>query len=178
MIKSRIIAMTAVALLTLNAGGGALAQTAETQPSGEGHSQESPLFKLSEEQQARLDGLRKHHLSSLEPLEQQLIIKRAELQSQMIARNPNPDKVISLHREIGELKGKVAAEHIRFHSELEKQNLPPFMPWYEWQRHGRAFRHSHNPHDSGYAGHNWHNQHNRHGGYAQLRRPHPGGKCR
>lgn len=53
-----------------------------------------------------------------------MIMKRAELKSQMISQTPDSAKVEALHKELGELEGKLATAKIKFRADLEQQACP------------------------------------------------------
>lgn len=152
--KFKFAVMAAVALITVGAAGAASAHPSRHHDEWRGshyYNTTAPAFEWTEEQRSTFDALRKHHWSSVEPLTQQLIVKQAELQSQMIAQVPDADRITVLNREIGELNGKLAAEHIRFRSELEKQGFPGALAGCDrdYHRNGPF---------------NWHGGHKRHMG--------------
>ncbi|MBQ4132753.1 MAG: periplasmic heavy metal sensor [Desulfovibrionaceae bacterium] len=138
MMKFKVIALAAATLIILGAGSNALAQPGKHPEAPAQGGKPTPAFELSEEQRIKFNALDKHHRSSLEPLRQQLIIKRAELQSLMIGHSPDTGKIISLHRELGELHGKLTAEHIRFRNELEKYDLPRPKAFHQPHEKGRG----------------------------------------
>ena len=124
--KFKVIALSMAAVVLLGSTGIAFAQpgyhNADSNINHKGWN--GPATELTQEQITQLEQAREKHQSAVEPLRQELIVKHAELQSQMIAQKPDTGKVESLNKEIGEIKGKLASENIKFRAELEKQGLP------------------------------------------------------
>lgn len=79
---------------------------------------------LTAEQQAAAQKIFAAHLAVVQPIKQQLIVKQAELQAQMISATPNAAKVEALSKEIGGLRGKMLAERANMNAQLTKEGLP------------------------------------------------------
>ena len=123
--KFKLIALSTAAVLLLGTAGIAYAQPGH-HGGMYGREWKAQAVELSQEQMAQLDAARARHRAEVEPLHQQMIIKRAELKSEMISQNPDSGKVEALHKEIGELQGKLANAQIKHNEELAAQGLPSY----------------------------------------------------
>ncbi len=111
-----------------------LASTAAASPNLPGNSEmdgpcldpafDAPLAGLTKEQADLYRQISEKHRNAVKPVMQQMITKRAELESLMLEDNPDPAKIENISREVGGLRGKMLSEHVKFNSELEKQGLP------------------------------------------------------
>ena len=112
-----------------------LASTAAASPSLPGNSEmggppcldpafNAPTAGLTKEQADLQKQIFEKHRNAVKPFMQQMITKKAELEALMIEDDPDPVKIENLSRELGSLRGKMMAEHVKCNSELKKQGLP------------------------------------------------------
>lgn len=141
--KFKILGLAAVLCL-------ALASTATAKPGGhyggyEGPGWGGPGVQLTDEQLAQYTQMHEKHRTTIEPILQQMITKQAEFDALMIGENPDPAKVESIAKEIGNLEAKLVAERVKLYGELGQQGLP---------RHhsGKGYGHK----GFGHGGGGWH----------------------
>lgn len=81
-------------------------------------------YQLTPEQMATVQKIFTDNYAGMDATRQALTAKRAELDAQLANPNPDMDKIESLSREIGELRGKMLAARANVRSQLAKQGLP------------------------------------------------------
>ena len=62
---------------------------------------------LTAEQTAKIKELREQHLKDIKPLQDKMFSKRGELRLLWLQQNPNKDKIVSVQKEIRDLKGQL-----------------------------------------------------------------------
>lgn len=115
-----VLALTAALLL----GGQGMSYAFDGPPPPPPHKY-CPASELSPEQLKSYKELHDAFIAASLPLRQQDIIKKAELKAEMMSPAPNTEKVLRLHKELGELKGKLAVVRIKFKAECLAKGLPP-----------------------------------------------------
>ena len=81
---------------------------------------------LSKEQQTKMQNLHSEFFTATEDIRQQMIIKRAELQAEMISSKPNTAKIEALSTELGALDGKMLVERSKLNNRISAEGLPDF----------------------------------------------------
>ncbi|MBQ3059031.1 MAG: periplasmic heavy metal sensor [Desulfovibrio sp.] len=121
--KKMTLRMNALALLAVLSL--ACADFAQAKPEGD-IQKDCPRkeVSLSQEQRDAMEKLSREYFDKTLSLRQALMVKKAELEAQMISPRPDTAKVEALSREIGELRGKMTVARINFRTELEKQGIP------------------------------------------------------
>lgn len=79
---------------------------------------------LSSEQQATARKLHSETLAGTSGIREKLHAKRAELDAQLASPEPDKDKIESLSRDIGELRGKLMAARVELRAKLAKEGIP------------------------------------------------------
>ena len=79
---------------------------------------------LTQEQHDGIQKLNQDFMANTLGLRQALMVKKAELNAQLISPTPDTAKVESLSREIGELRGKLLAARLNHKAELAKLGVP------------------------------------------------------
>lgn len=82
--------------------------------------------QLTEEQDKKLTGLFEEQRLATEPVRQKLTEKEAELHLARVSEKMDEAKIVSLSREIGELRGQLSVSRIAFDEKLEKEGLARF----------------------------------------------------
>ncbi|MBQ4566532.1 MAG: periplasmic heavy metal sensor [Desulfovibrio sp.] len=144
-VSLRLGALALVAVCSL-----AFAGLAEARPdkAGDCPGQKPPL---TQEQHDGIQKLNQDFMANTLGLRQALMVKKAELNAQLISPTPDTAKVESLSREIGELRGKMLAARLNYKAELAKlgvsfKGCPVTGEGWGPRGHGRSF------HDDGCPG--------------------------
>lgn len=74
------------------------------------------VANLTPEQTTKIQAIRQAHLKDTSPLQQQLLAKKTELRAEWLSPNPDQAKILSLQKDILNLKGKLQekATNVRF----------------------------------------------------------------
>ena len=91
---------------------------------GHGYGQGYNAPALTADQQAKAQKIFATHTAAVQPIQQQMIVKQAELQAQMISATPDSSKIEALSKEIGALRGKMLSERANLNAQLTKEGLP------------------------------------------------------
>lgn len=120
--------------------------------------------QLTPEQRQQMEKIFNDNFSDMDETRQMLAAKRQALDEELRSPNPNPAKIETLSREIGELRGKMLAARVAVRSQLEKAGLPgdfygPGAPRPEKRRprgpevwHGGRSGHGHGHHNRSWRG--------------------------
>lgn len=79
---------------------------------------------MTQEQQTKAQQIMSAQYEKMAPVKQQMIVKQAELQAQMISPAPDKAKIESLAKEIGALKGKMLAARSDAVTLLKNEGVP------------------------------------------------------
>ncbi|MBD5539499.1 MAG: periplasmic heavy metal sensor [Desulfovibrio sp.] len=79
---------------------------------------------LSTEQQAKAKKIHDETVAGTSETREKLRAKRAELDAQLASPEPDKEKIESLSREIGELRGKLMAARVDLRARLAKEGIP------------------------------------------------------
>ena len=82
------------------------------------------LAQLTPEKRAAFDKLHDAYATKTAQMRADLGVKRAELNAQAVAPNPDQGKIDALSKEIGELQGKLIAERTQFRIQVAKEIGP------------------------------------------------------
>ena len=127
-VKYSLLAATLVTTLFLGFSGGAIARDGGYGGGyhgggcgGMGGMSTAPT--LTPEQTATVEKLHADFFTATVAIRQQLIVKRAELQAELLGNKPDPQKVEKLSTEIGTLRGKMINERNALASKLEEAGI-------------------------------------------------------
>lgn len=119
MFSKRITTLALAAILALGAAGAAEAAN------GRDYRPDAYAYPgLSPEQEAAARKLHTESLAGTTALRDALRAKRAELDAQLASPDPDKDKIESLSRDIGELRGKLMAARVDLRARLAKEGIP------------------------------------------------------
>lgn len=79
---------------------------------------------LTTDQQAKAKKIHDETVAGTSETREKLRAKRAELDAQLASPEPDKDKIESLSREIGELRGKLMAARVDLRAKLAKEGIP------------------------------------------------------
>lgn len=117
---------------------------------------------LSQEQMDEARRIYNENFVSMNSTRQALAARYSELDQLLASQNPDRDRIETLSREIGELRGKLLAARAEVRSKLQERGLPDNFYGRGAPRGGRYY----------YGGQNWH-----HGGKHGPRGPRGGCGC-
>lgn len=80
--------------------------------------------QLTPQQRQQAEKIFNENFASLDETRQALAAKRQALDAELSSENPDPAKIESLSREIGELRGKILAARVKVRSQLAEEGLP------------------------------------------------------
>lgn len=121
----------------------------------------APGPQLTPEQMATIQKIFNENYAEMDATRQALTQKRAQLDAELANPAPDKNKIETLSREIGELRGKMLSSRAQVRSQLAKEGLPanPYGPGgdYDWRDNSEVWQ-----------GQGWHHRAPRHhgsGGY-------------
>lgn len=154
-------------------GGAALAQAVPYEAEGQ---EDDEAVSLTRDQREELARILKQNYTTVAPLRQQLAAKRGELASVLNSANPDKDKIASLSREIGDIRGKLLSARVDLRGQLAAAGLPAARELEDDSAYARRDRRpgwdGARPHYHGYHGgdcyHGYHGGWGYNGGYGRC----------
>lgn len=120
--KKSILSFALIALTLIVSAG--MATAGHTAGHKRGHFQDClPAMELTAEQQTAVQKLRAEHHNATSELRRQLVLKEAELRAQFIGNKPEVGQVEKLSKDIGEIRGKLLGERVKFNERLTKAGI-------------------------------------------------------
>ncbi|WP_165078713.1 MULTISPECIES: periplasmic heavy metal sensor [unclassified Desulfovibrio] len=119
--NKKLTTLALAAILALGMAGAAQAAGRDYRPDAQAY-QAYP--GLSTEQQAKAKKIHDETVAATSETREKLRAKRAELDAQLASPEPDKDKIESLSREIGELRGKLMAARVDLRAKLAKEGIP------------------------------------------------------
>ena len=116
--SKKLTTLALAAILALGAAGAAQAAGRDYRPDAQAWP------GLSTEQQAKAKKIHDETVADTSGTREKLRAKRAELDAQLASPEPDKDKIESLSREIGELRGKLMAARVDLRAKLAKEGIP------------------------------------------------------
>lgn len=103
----------------------ALGMAGAAQAAGRDYRPDAQVYPgLSAEQQAKAKKIHDETVAGTSETREKLRAKRAELDAQLASPEPDKDKIESLSREIGELRGKLMAARVDLRARLAREGIP------------------------------------------------------
>lgn len=111
-------------VLALGMAGAAQAAGRDYRPDAQAYQGYPANPGFSAEQQAKAKKIHDETVAATSETREKLRAKRAELDAQLASPEPDKDKIESLSREIGELRGKLMAARVDMRAKLAKEGIP------------------------------------------------------
>ncbi|MDE6734914.1 MAG: periplasmic heavy metal sensor [Desulfovibrio sp.] len=116
--NKKLTTLALAAILALGMAGAAQAAGRDYRPDAQAYP------GMSAEQQTKAKKIHDETVAATSETREKLRAKRAELDAQLASPEPDKDKIESLSREIGELRGKLMAARVDLRAKLAKEGIP------------------------------------------------------
>lgn len=83
----------------------------------------SALPELTEEQNKKLNGLFEEHQTTMGQIHQKLVEKEAELRLATVSEKPDAQKITTISKDIGELRGQIITARMAFDNKLSQEGF-------------------------------------------------------